>query len=575
MQRLVDHGEQFQIEKRCLRKDGSIVWLHNSASLLADAAGQPAAAIVVCTDISERQHAEAALRESTDWLRLIIKNAVEYAIFSTDLDRRVTSWNSGAERLLGYSESEALGQLADMIFTPEDRAANAPEQEARAALDGDGANDERLHQRKDGSRFWASGATMAMQDGRGATVGFVKILRDQSAQRASQQALEQSRTELLSALQENENARAALLSADEAKDRFLAVLSHELRNPLASISSASMAVSTGRLSPEDQDRAARIVQRQAQIMKVLLDDLLDVSRLRLGKLALQTRILPLSTVVESALETAQALVDNGGHVLEVRLPERPVLLDADPVRLAQVLSNLLSNAARYTPAGGRIVLHAELRPPRVVIVVEDNGIGMEPATVESMFEMFSQSSHATDRGSHGLGIGLALARNIVHLHHGEIHGESDGPGRGSRFTVELPLAAMDEAMQGAAPRPEAGMPQVLIVDDNADVTWSVARLLTGCGVATADTGSQALQLLEQQRFDAVVLDLGLPDMSGFEVARAIRAHPLGAELLLIAATGWGQENDRRMAREAGFDAHLVKPLDVDELKKLIFRRRPQ
>ncbi|WP_269769853.1 PAS domain S-box protein [Paracidovorax citrulli] len=231
MRRLAEHGEPFHIEKRCLRKDGSTLWLHNSVSYLADAHGGPTASIVVCNDISERKRAENALRESTERLRLVIENAVEYAIFSTDLDRRITTWNSGAERILGYSENEAVGQLADMIFTPEDRAAGAPLSETRTALATGGALDDRLHQRKDGSRFWASGALMPMHDGADAVVGFVKILRDQSDQRASQQALEQSRADLLTALRENEEARAALQAADATKDRFLAVLSHELRNP--------------------------------------------------------------------------------------------------------------------------------------------------------------------------------------------------------------------------------------------------------------------------------------------------------------------------------------------------------
>lgn len=572
-ERLGKEGERFQIEKRCLCKDGSVIWLHNSVGYLADVGGQPASAILVCTDITDRRRTEAALRESTEWLRLMIENAVEYGIFSTDLDRRITTWNSGAERLLGYTEQEALGQPGDMIFTAEDREAGAPEQEARTALTEGGASDDRMHQRKDGSLFWASGATMPLRDAAGNAVGFLKILRDQSEQRASQQALERSRAELLQALQQNENARAELQAADEAKDRFLAVLSHELRNPLASIGSASMALGTGKLQVTDQARAAEIVQRQAQIMKVLLDDLLDVSRLRLGKLTLHSIHVTLGEIVDSALESTRGLVHAARHQLEVSLPSQPVLLHADPVRMAQVVSNLLINATKYTPDGGRIVLRGVVDGEWLSLCVEDSGIGMDPERVEAMFEMFAQDT-GSGRGQSGLGIGLALVRNIVSLHHGRVRGESAGPGQGSRFTVELPLA--DTAAEAsAAAKAEEGVEvsgTVLIVDDNADVRWSVSRLLNGFEVITAGTGAEALAILQERRVDVGLLDLGLPDMNGMDLARAIRKMPWGADVLLVAATGRGQDSDRLQARQAGFDAHLVKPLNIGELIALIAQR---
>lgn len=567
----------FQIEKRCLRKDGSTIWLHNSVGYLADSREEPAAAIIVCTDITERRRAEAALRESTEWLRLIIENAVEYAIFSMDLNRRITTWNSGAERLLGYTEEEAMGRLADIIFTDEDRRREAPALEAAAALAQGHSSDDRLHERKDGKRFWASGAMMPMRDAAGNAVGLLKILRDQSGQRATQQALESSRADLLQAAQDNENARAALQAADEAKDRFLAVLSHELRNPLASISSASMALGTGRLGGEDQARAAEIVQRQAQVMKVLLDDLLDVSRLRLGKLVLHPITLTLGEVVASAIESTRGLVQAARHRLEVELPEEPVLVHADPVRLAQVISNLLINATKYTPDGGLIELRVVVQGDFVALTLKDSGIGMEPARVEAMFGMFSQDAGTGERGQSGLGIGLALVRNIVELHHGRVRGESEGLGKGSRFTVELPVVSRGNPPPELAPQAhslEKSATRVLVVDDNPDVVWSVTQLLEGFEVVDAGTGGQALALLERQRMEVAVLDLGLPDMNGMDVARAIRAQPWGASMLLIAATGWGQESDRTQAREAGFDAHLVKPLDIGELLELISQHRP-
>ncbi|AVS81653.1 histidine kinase [Paracidovorax avenae] len=576
MRRLAEHGEPFHIEKRCLRKDGSTLWLHNSVSYLADAHGGPTASIVVCNDISERKRAENALRESTERLRLVIENAVEYAIFSTDLDRRITTWNSGAERILGYSENEAVGQLADMIFTPEDRAAGAPLSETSTALATGGALDDRLHQRKDGSRFWASGALMPMHDDADTVVGFVKILRDQSDQRASQQALEQSRADLLKALRENEEARAALQAADATKDRFLAVLSHELRNPLASIAGASAVLATEGAAPGDRDQAARIVQRQARAMAVLLDDLMDLSRLRLGRMVLQQREVPLDEIVEAALEATLGAIRAAGHDFVQELPADTVMLLADPVRIAQVLANLLSNAAKYTPDHGRIRLSAWTEGGSIYLRVEDNGIGMDPETVDDMFTMFSQSPDAGMRHTQGLGIGLALVRNIVEMHQGTVRGESAGPGQGSRFTVQLPLPAQrsaDGAARAQAPdegvSASAPVPSVLLADDNVDVTWSISHLLEGCTVATAADGHEALRKARELGPDVAVLDLGMPGLDGISVARALRADPAGARMLLVAATGWGQDHNREQAREAGFDAYMVKPLDVRELQRLI------
>lgn len=575
-ERLGTAREQFQIEERCLRKDGSTLWLHSSLSFLADPQGAPAAAILVCTDITERKRAEAALRESAQWQRLMIENAVDYAIFSTDLERRITTWNSGAQRLLGYTEAEAVGQLADLIFTDEDRSLGAPEQEAQAAIHQGGASDDRLHQRKDGTQFWSSGTMMPMRDTQGKAVGLLKILRDQSSQRAAQQALEHSRSELLQALRENESARVNLQAQDEAKDRFLAVLSHELRNPLASISNASIALSHWKLPREEQARAAEIVQRQTQTMKVLLDDLMDVSRLRLGRLVLHPVSVALHDIVEAALESTRALLQSAQHHLHLDLPDTPVTLQADPVRLAQALSNLLINAIKYTPSGGQIELQVTVADDWVTMSVQDSGIGMEPACVATMFDMFSQEARNGRRSQNGLGIGLALVRNIVELHQGSVHGESAGTGQGSRFVVRIPMNVMPSATSAPtavlpAARAQTLRARVLLVDDNPDVVWSMSQLLDEFDVVTAASGEEALALLADQKVDVAVLDRGLPQMSGNDLARAIRSTPWGGEALIVAATGWGDESDRELARNAGFDAHLVKPLDIDELIALIRR----
>ncbi len=544
-----------------------------------------AGVVLSFVDITERKAAEAALRESEERLRLMLENAVDYAIFSVDMARRVTSWNTGAQRLLGYTEAEIFGRSADIIFTEEDRAAGAPEEEARTALADGRAADDRQHQRKDGSRFWASGALMPMHNGHGAVIGMVKVLRDQSEQRAAQQALELSRAELLDALRANEAARKALEVADAAKDRFLAVLSHELRNPLASISGAAQLLAPESLPTPDQARAARVIQRQASAMKVLLGDLLDVSSLRMGRLALRRERVTAQAIVEAAVEATRPLMELGRHTFELDLCEDEVWLDADPMRLTQVLSNLLSNSAKYTPDRGVILLsvRADAAAGEAVFTVTDNGIGMEPDTVQAMFEMFTQSVRSHDRAAGGLGIGLALVRSIVELHGGSVMGESAGSGHGSRFTVRIPLARSEVQAAGAervANLPPAGPGQppapqralrVLLADDNADALWGMARVLSiaGFDVETAGNGIDALRIAEAFRPDAAVLDVDMPGLDGHEVARRIRSHPWGRGMLLVAATGWSQPEDKQMALAAGFDEHLVKPVALGDVQRLL------
>lgn len=562
------------------RKDGSGVTVALSISPIVDSQGKVIGGTAVARDITQQKQAAEALRSSEERLRLVVENATEYAFFSTDLERRVTIWNSGAQRLLGYSEGEVLGKSADIIFTPEDRAAGAPEQEMQAALREDRAADDRLHQRKDASRFWASGALMLMRDAQGQAVGFVKILRDQTAARENQQALERSQAEVIRALEENEKARAELQAADAAKDRFLAVLSHELRNPLASIDSAAALMLTQDLPVADRESAAHVVKRQATAMKSLLDDLLDVSRLKLGRLRLQRETVRLSSVVEAALETTRPMLKAVGHRLKIDLPAYPIELDADPLRLGQVIANLLSNSIKYTQAGGSIVLKARMEGKQAVISVTDNGVGMDPAQIGHMFEMFTQAQPVADR-SHGLGIGLALVRSIVQMHGGRIEAFSAGPGKGSEFKVSLPakrasagtadLSAPALAAVSSAPARGGHRGLILIADDNVDAAWGIAKLLEMAGFATLQVkgGLDAVKETRRRKPDVGILDIGMPDLNGHEAARQIRQTEWGKQMVLIAATGWGQESDEREAIEAGFDAHMTKPVDLRKLGAVV------
>jgi two-component system CheB/CheR fusion protein len=556
------------------RKDGTELNVSITVSPIRDESGKVMAGTAMVRDISAAKRAEEALRQSEERLRLVVENATEFAIFSLDLRRRVTVWNAGAQGLLGYSGDEVIGRSADIIFTPEDRAAGAPEHEAKTALAEGRAADDRFHVRKDGSRFWASGAAMLMRNAKGEAVGFVKILRDQTAARESREALERSQAQLLQVLADNEKARDELQAADAAKDRFLAVLSHELRNPLASIDGAAEVILGDGQPADDTREAAHIVRRQARSMRALLDDLLDVSRLKLGRLELKRERVRLSGIVANALETTRPLLNDAGHSLTVDVPPRDIELDGDPLRLGQAVSNLLANAIRYTPPAGKVALKARLEKGQLEILVQDNGVGMDPQRIDHMFEMFTQGS--SDR-SHGLGIGLALVKSIVELHGGQVDARSAGPGKGSEFRLLLPGAT---EVSGAAPRETArpartASPRmrglVLVADDNSDAGWGMAKLLERAGFTTlrAQDGAGALEAIRRHKPDAAVLDLGMPEVDGHEVARQVRADASGARTILIAVTGWGQESDERESMRAGFDAHLTKPVGVSQLVALI------
>jgi two-component system CheB/CheR fusion protein len=568
---------QLVVQRR--HKQGAVLDVSLSAAPIRDADGQILGGTAIARDVTEQRAAAEALRASEERLRLIVENARDYAIFSVDLDRRVTSWNTGAERLLGYRGEEVLGRSGDIIFTDDDRRHGQPEKEAATALAEGRATDNRMHVRKDGSQFWAEGVSMLMRNRDGEAVGFVKILRDQTEARAARDALERSQAELTQALQETQGARRALEAADAAKDRFLAVLSHELRNPLASIASASELLLMPRLPEAARQKAAEVVQRQARAMKVLLDELLDVSRLTLGRLTLSRQPVAVASVIQAALETTRPLVQAAGHELVVDLPVHTVEVDGDPLRLAQVVSNLVSNAAKYTAEGGRILVSAEVFHDEVVIQVADNGIGMNPAEIDRMFDLFSQGEGAVNRSNGGLGIGLALARNIVELHGGWIMASSAGPGQGSQLRVGLPLlrVAADALRTEPAVRHEAGTVPgeegalILVADDNGDAAWGLAKLLelSGFRAVLARGGQEALEVAQQQRPTVALLDIGMPDLSGHDVARRLRQSDWGREMILIAATGWGQESDVRMSMEAGFDAHLTKPLNVGRIRQLV------
>ena len=365
-----------------------------------------------------------------------------------------------------------------------------------------------------------------------------------------------------------------LSQANKRKTEFLATLAHELRNPLAPLSNGLHLMRMAAAKPELLEKTRQMMERQVQHMVHLVDDLLDVARISTGKVELRRQPMDLKDVVATAVETSGSLIDGAGHKLTVELPPQPLPMDADPTRLAQVVSNLLNNAARYTPRGGSIALRVRRDGPQAVLSVTDTGIGLAPEALTRVFEMFAQVTTGEGRPQGGLGIGLSLVQSLVALHGGTVSAASPGPGQGSTFTVRLPLADGDRVgtieAKTAVPRPP-GQLRVLVVDDNADAADSLGVLLEmeGHEARIVHSGQEALVAAPAFGPDVVFLDIGLPDISGYDVARRMRDMPGLGNALLVALTGWGTQEDRQRTREAGFDRHLTKPAELSAVEDLL------
>jgi two-component system CheB/CheR fusion protein len=428
-------GEPAAFETHLARSDA---WINVSISRLGPE--RPQRVAVVISDITRRKSAEAALAASEARLRLIVENAREYAIFSMDPERRIVSWNQGAEAILGWSEGEVIGRSADLVFTDEDRAAGVPQREAETAIATGRASDERWHVRKDGSRFFGSGVMTAMLDETGGVVGLLKIFRDQTQELRVKEALEENRRRLEQALAETERARADAEAAMQAKDHFLAVLSHELRTPLTPI----LLVTEMLLERDDLQADVReslaMVRRNVALEAQFVDDLLDVTRIARGKLALTREPVDLHDVVARAVEITRGDFAAKQQRLAVELGARRHGVDGDAMRLQQAVWNLLKNAAKFTPARGDIAVRTRNEDRAIVVEVADTGIGIEPAHLETIFDPFVQADGSIAREYGGLGLGLAIAKAAVRGHDGELIAHSVGAGRGTTFRIVLPLA---------------------------------------------------------------------------------------------------------------------------------------
>jgi len=524
-------------------------------------------------DITERKRTEELLRRNADIFHGLIQNS-PFGIFVIDADFKLLQLSRGATQvfegitpLLGRDFGEVLRTVWPQPFATEaiehfraTLVTGFPYQsrrtiERRANLDATQSYDWRLER-------------IVLPDDRW---GVVCYFYDLSERQRWEEQLRTSEAALIA-------SQRALLEADRRKDEFLATLSHELRNPLAPIRTAARLLDSPALAPHQLKWVQGVIQRQVKHMALLLDDLLDVARITQGKLELKVERVVLSEIIDSAVEAAQPLIDSRHHRLDIRVPAEPVILYADPLRLSQVIANLLTNAAKYTDPAGSIVLSGSVAGGWLSLTVKDDGIGIPAGSLNTIFEMFSQVPGGSARCDGGLGIGLALVRGLTELHGGKAEARSEGPGRGSEFSLSLPLDAVADAERPAGgPAPSPAMApaarnrrRILVADDAHDAADALAMLLTVAGheVQVAHDGRAAVVLAHAFRPDIALLDIGMPELNGYEVAAELRREPWGKRVWLIALSGWGQESDRQRAREAGFDRHFTKPFDPEALDAL-------
>lgn len=505
-----------------------------------------------------------AVHAEKERLSLVLSN-ISDEVYFTDTEGRYLFANAAALREFGHASVEGVEVkkvISHMIVLRADGSPR-PMDEAPPlrALNGEVIRDEEQIVRtpRTGELRHRQVSSAPVRDASGKIIGSVSVVRD---------------------VTERKRVEAALREADHRKNVFLATLSHELRNPLAPIRTAALLLDSPQASQADLKRCQSIISRQVAHMASLLDDLLDVSRLTRGELTLKKAYVPLRQLLDAAVETAQPLIDAKRHRLRVEVPPEPLTLEVDPVRLTQVVSNLLTNAAKYTSSGGEIALECRLEAETLLILVRDTGIGMSPEMYSEIFKMFIQIEPATERAEGGLGIGLALVKALVELHGGRITVHSAGRDRGSTFTVILPRSVI--AAEPSRPLPasasesahERSPRRVLVADDNADGADVLATLLqlSGHEVHVARDGAEAFELAARLRPDVALLDIGMPRLSGYEVAARIRNEAWGGPMILIAVTGWGQEEDKRKAEAAGFDHHLTKPMDPAELESVLASR---
>ncbi len=561
------------VEEVAERPDGTRIDFIPYPTPLFDDAGNLIGAVNMLVDITERKRAEQARGSSEERFRLLVESAHEFALITLDREARITSWNHGAERVTGYSEQEALGQSAAILFTPEDRAASIPEAELRQASDTGSAIDERWYLRKDGSRFWTSGVLTAARDEDGLLQGFVKIMRDQTERKATDAQLQE-------ALQAANQLRVKAEGANRAKDEFISTVSHELRTPLNTIRLWSRMFASGKLQSPEVIEGGKMIDRASLAQQQLIDDLLDVSRMATGHLRLVRRDTLLARAVEAAVQAVRPLAESRKIALSSELSAEVGHVHVDPDRIQQVVWNLLANAVKFTPEGGRIAVHLRRVNGTVEIEVTDTGRGIRADFLSHVFDRFRQAEAGATRQYAGLGLGLAIAKQLIELHGGTIRAQSEGEGRGATFTVYLPLerrypaAQVDElADESRAQRDLRGI-EILLVEDETMAREVTQRLFEqhAAQVRAVGSAANAHQAFEIRRPDVIVADIGMPGEDGYALLTRVRRTEQEQQIArvpAVAVTAFARGEDRQLALAAGFDEHLPKPVDPERLIAMV------
>ena len=530
-----------------IARNGTETPIDDSAAPITDRQGGIQGVVLVFRDVSEKRKTEE-LRER---LAAIVESSND-AVISLNLDGVVTSWNKAAELIFDYRADEVVGKYVSMLM-PETHA------EEMTTILAQVRRGERVHhyettrRRKDGTAVDVSLSVSPIRDGYGEIIGAAKVGRDITERKR----VEQERKE-----------------ADRRKDEFLAMLAHEIRNPIAAIANA-VALTNQAGVEEHYAWAVEVVNRQIGILGRLIDDLLDVSRITRGKIRLLKESIDARLVIENALESVRPLIEERDQRFETEIPAEPLPLEVDPVRFEQILVNLLTNAAKYTEAGGRIRFSAERLDGEIVFRVEDSGIGISPREIPRMFELFVQGECALrGRSEGGLGIGLTIVKSLVEMHGGTVSAESVGPGQGSSFLVRLPENRPVQSRERARCRPipaSTRSPRVLIIDDNKDLADGLAKNLRfyGYEVATTHDGPEGIEAARTLHPGVILLDIGLPTLDGYQVVRTLRNEARLSDVLIIAISGYGQEEDVKRSRDAGINHHMVKPLDLVALTNLL------
>jgi PAS domain S-box-containing protein len=572
---------RFEDEGWRVRKDGSRFWANVVITALQRPDGRLIGFGKVTRDLTERRAHEERLRHSEERFRLLVEGVSDYAIFMLDVNGMIATWNNGAARIKGYTADEIIGQHFSRFYPREALDSGWPEHELRVATAEGRFVDEGWRIRKDGSKFWAHVTITALRDETGRLRGFAKLTRDLT-ERKRTEALEASGAEREALLEGERNARMMAQRTARMKDEFLATLSHELRTPLNAILGWTQLL-RARKTPEPAEftRAMEVIERNARAQVRLIDDLLDLSRIMAGRFRLDVQQVSLADIVRGALDSIEPAAQAKGLRLESVLDPRSVIVSGDPARLQQVFWNLLSNAVKFTPKGGRIQALLQRVNSHIEFSVSDTGIGISENFLPHVFERFSQQDGSTHRQYGGLGLGLAISKQLVDMHGGSIQAKSMGEGQGATFVVTLPLIILGKESGGAGrmhptagelteavPVPKLDGVRALVVDDEADALELIRHVLEnqGAHVTTLRSGEEALRWLESHTPDVLISDIGMPGMDGYQFLRRVRAaEPKSRRIPALALTAFARPDDRKHAVLAGYHAHLAKPFDMAEL----------